>query len=523
MLATMVTSERPSADELQRSGWIYELKLDGVRIIAERHGTDVALAYRSARTATPSYPEVVRALRELGTKDFVLDGEVITFDKAGRPSFQRLGQRIGLDRDDDVARAEREVPVLYVVFDVLSVDGQDVRGLPLTERRAIVEAIVPSAAGTGIVRTLEWIPEDGRALFDMCVREGLEGVIAKRADSVYASGARSRDWVKLKARTDDDFVVVGFTRGERGREALGALDLATYDGATLTYRGKVGSGLDDRTIDALKLRLAALTVSKTSAKGAMLSAPRGRTFVKPELVVSVRYGGWSDDGHLRHPVFLGVRDDIAPIACTARAPVMAETETLADYYASVAAVLLPYLRGREVAAAGTEKRRVSTATALRKLGAPITIVADEWAAFDADVNGAHALHALLDAIGLPAFVRVGERTAVQVLVPLGAEVPKNTSAAFALLVAGLLAPARVTPVSAGPILAPYSPTSRANVLVSAPLTWDEVTARLEPSLFTRDKIKGRLERLGDPMGGLLTARVDFLAAVAKLEGRVNAR
>ncbi len=508
--------------ELCRKSWIYELKLDGVRIVAHRQGDGVNLFYRSSRNATESYPEIVRALRQLPVKDVVLDGEVVSFDDTGRPSFQRLERRIGLEGANDIALAERDVPVAYVVFDILSMGDRDLRALPLTERRAILESIVPDR---GLVRVLEYLRDDGRPLFEMCRREGLEGVIAKRADSAYRPGIRSDDWVKVKCQSDDDFVVVGLTRGTGGRDALGALDLATYAGESLIVRGKVGSGLDERTITAITRRAADLVIERSATTGEMPRAPRGRTFVKPEIVVNVRYGGWTDDGKLRHPVFRGVRHDVAPSDCTAAPTTVAEgtDDALSDYYASVASVLLPYLRGRKIVVAGSPAARVTTVNALRKLGAPLEIIAPDWIAFDTDAKGALALRRFLEEIGLTAYARTGERSAFQVLVPLGLDLPTNAAPAFAELVYGLLLPLRIVVAPVGPILAPYAPSARAIARVSAPLEWSEVTTDLEAASFTRVRMADRVARVGDPMAEIRSARIDFSAAVASLEARVNAR
>src|SRR5262249_44848922 len=156
--------------------------------------------------------------------------------------------------------------------------------------------------------------DDGRLLYDFCRRERLEGMVAKRADSAYVAGPRrSGDWVKVKSERDDDFVVIGFTAGEGTRKRLGALDLGSYTDGELAVRGKVGSGLDDRSIDILLDRLLPLVQKESAALGELEAAPRGRTFVLPEVVVNVHYGGWTDEGRLRHPVFRGLRDDVKPL------------------------------------------------------------------------------------------------------------------------------------------------------------------------------------------------------------------
>jgi bifunctional non-homologous end joining protein LigD len=373
-----------SEPQLERQGFFYELKLDGVRILAHRDGATTALRYRTGRSASESYPEVARAVRALAPQQLVLDGEIVAFDERGRPDFQKLGARIHATRPHEARRAAREVPVSYLVFDLLAVGGLDLRSLPLRERKRLLLRVVQ---GKGLIRVLDHIEDDGRPLWQFCEQQGLEGVLAKRADSPYALGPRrTTDWVKHKRECDDELVVVGFTRGEGAREALGALELASYVGGRLVYRGRVGSGFDDGTIDALLARLRPLIVNAAPLEGPLEDAPRGRWFVRPELVVSVRHAGFTPDGRLRHPVLRGVREDVAAEACSA-APheervelVLAEADRahvsvanafagrvqltnqdkvfwpdegytkgeLCQYYAAIADTLLPYVSNRPV-------------------------------------------------------------------------------------------------------------------------------------------------------------------------------
>jgi bifunctional non-homologous end joining protein LigD len=369
---------------LSSPDYLYELKLDGVRILASRKGPDVALFYRTRRPATAAYPEVARALAAMVPDTFVLDGEIVAFDEAGKPSFQRLARRIHARRPLDVQMAVRAVPVVYVVFDVLALGDRDLRGLPLIERQALLAELV---RGSGAVRRLDVVANDAAPLLGFCRQFGLEGVVAKRRDSTYRAGVRSPAWVKIKCEREADFVVVGFTRGEGQRARLGALDLATYDDVgELVVRGKVGSGLDDRTLDALLAELEPLAREDCAAQGPPEPAPRGRTFVEPEVVVGVRFAGWTHDGRLRAPVFRGVRTDVPPTQCTAAPPPPDEAllaaqgasrtqlpaepgasrvtitnrdkvfwpddgytkGDLADYYASVARWMLPHLKDRPV-------------------------------------------------------------------------------------------------------------------------------------------------------------------------------
>ncbi len=346
---------------IDREGWIYELKLDGVRILAERTGNEARLFYRTHRPATASFPEVVEALKTLLAKDVVLDGEIITFDEEGLPSFQKLGKRIHARRPPDIHFLRDAVPVVFVVFDILRIGEYDLRKLPLLQRKALLKRVLPG--GTGIIRTLDYFEDDGRALYAFCEDRGLEGLVAKRSDSAYHAGPRrTGKWVKVKRVREDDFVASGYTSGKGSRKRLGALELASFRDGVLQSCGRVGSGLSEREIDALLPKLEA---------------------GKP-VVVRVRYAGWTDDGNLRHPVYLGMRNDVAPedVVLTPKpddATMLDEggaTEAVADrvvgkarltnqgkvfwpddgitkgdlcdYYEAVAPVLLPHLHDRPV-------------------------------------------------------------------------------------------------------------------------------------------------------------------------------
>jgi bifunctional non-homologous end joining protein LigD len=301
---------------LTSADFLYELKLDGVRILAERRGDEALLFYRTRRPASASYPEVVRALRAMVPDRFVLDGEVVAMGDDGTPSFQRLTRRIHAQRPLDVRFAMRSVPVTYVVFDVLAVGDRNLMPLPLVQRREILEELV---RGAGAVRRLDASMGTAAPLLALCETLGLEGVVAKHAQSPYCPGERGAHWVKLKREREADFVVVGFTEGEGHRRRLGALDLATHDDdGRLVYRGKVGSGLDDPSIDMLLERLRGLERSTCAATNGPRG--RGRTFVAPQVVVGVRFAGWTDEGRLRAPVFRGMRQDVPPEACAAAPP-----------------------------------------------------------------------------------------------------------------------------------------------------------------------------------------------------------
>jgi bifunctional non-homologous end joining protein LigD len=315
MTPMLCATEGGRLDDPER---LYELKLDGVRIVADKHRDAVALRYRNGRSGTAAYPEIARAVAALAPERVVLDGEIIAFDEEGRPSFHQLGPRIHAERPLDVLRVQGEVPVTYVVFDVLALGDRDLRDLPLRERKALLAQVVQ---GRGFLRALDHIEGNGGALFAFCSEQRLEGVVSKRLASVYRPGpARGDDWIKIKCDRDDEFVVIGWMAGKGNRKTLGALCVASYGPDGLRYRGRVGSGLDDASINALLPRLAELATAEFPGIGGIPAEAKDARWVQPELVVSVRFQGFTPDAHLRHPVFRGVRADLEPSACRAMPP-----------------------------------------------------------------------------------------------------------------------------------------------------------------------------------------------------------
>ncbi|HYJ07644.1 MAG TPA: non-homologous end-joining DNA ligase, partial [Polyangiaceae bacterium] len=282
---------------------LYELKIDGVRIVADKRGSQVALRYRNGRAATASYAEIARAVSLLPAEDAILDGEIVTFDAEGRPSFQRLAPRIHAQKPLDIEQARASVPVVYLVFDLLGLAGRDLTELPLLERKRILNQLV---RGRGLVRVLDHIEGDGSALYELCRRERLEGVVAKRMQSAYRAGPRrSADWVKVKCERDDDFVVLGYVEGQGVRKSLGALCLGTYQRGDLLYRGRVGSGLSDESVRLLLPQLQQREEAGYTGHGDVPGDPgtEKARWVRPELVVQVRYHGFTEEGRLRAPVF----------------------------------------------------------------------------------------------------------------------------------------------------------------------------------------------------------------------------
>jgi bifunctional non-homologous end joining protein LigD len=275
--------------------WIYERKLDGIRCIAIRDGAHVRLLSRNDLSLNARYPEIAAALDAEACARFAVDGEIVAFEGA-RTSFARLAQR-----------GQRPVAVFYYVFDVLWLDGYDVRALPLRTRKRLLRSALTFKDG---VRLTPHRNEHGIALFEEACRKGWEGLIAKRADSPYTA-SRSRDWLKFKCEQGQELVIGGYTAPHGSRVEFGALLLGYYQEGKLSYAGKVGTGFDEATLRDLGARLRELERSQPPFADASSIRERGVTWVEPVLVAQVGFTEWTRAGRLRHPRFLGLRDDKA--------------------------------------------------------------------------------------------------------------------------------------------------------------------------------------------------------------------
>jgi bifunctional non-homologous end joining protein LigD len=275
-------------------GWIFERKLDGVRCLAHRYdGGAVQLVSRTDRSMNGDYPELVRALEGEPCRDFVVDGEVVAFDRRGVTSFSRLQRR----------HRER-VAVSFYLFDVLRLDGRDVRDLPLRGRKAELRQALRFG---GPVRFSPHRNEHGEELFRDACRKGLEGIMAKRADSPYRA-TRSSDWRKLKCHAEQELVIGGYTAPQGSRTDFGALLVGYFEDGELSYAGKVGTGFDQHTLSDLGKRLRELERDDPPFAH-VHPIPRGTHWVEPELVGQIAFTEWTRDGRLRHPRFLGLRTD----------------------------------------------------------------------------------------------------------------------------------------------------------------------------------------------------------------------
>ena len=267
-------------------GWVYETKVDGIRCYATKSGGRVELRSRNDLSLNARFPAIAAALEAQAADDFVLDGEAAVFDAAGVSRFGGGGGTLA-----------------YVVFDVPQADGEDVRALPLLERKERLRALLE---WRDPLRFSEHVTGDGALLLEQACADGLEGLIAKRADSPYVE-KRSRDWLKLKCSFEQELVVGGFTPPKGAREELGALLVGHFEGDALRYAGKVGSGFTRATLHELAARFVLLRREDSP----FADAPRLRavTWVEPSVVVQVAFTEWTRDGRLRHPRLVGIRED----------------------------------------------------------------------------------------------------------------------------------------------------------------------------------------------------------------------
>jgi len=291
------TADRP----FSRAGWVFELKYDGFRMLSAGGAGEARLFYKSGHEATRIFPELAQAVAALPFRGLLLDGEAVVLDDRGHPHFQRL-QRRGLRvRLADVQHAAAAHPATLFLFDLLAFEDFDLRPLPLAARKAILRRVIPP--GDGWLRLSEEIPERGEDLYAAVSEMGLEGVVAKRADSPYRSGYQS-DWLKVRVDQSSDFAVIGM---EPHGSGLRRLHLAVRDGGEgLHYAGTVGTGFGREMETELRARLDPLRRDKPPVPAPL---EKGTVWVEPELVVEVRYKEWTEGGHLRHPVFLRLRDD----------------------------------------------------------------------------------------------------------------------------------------------------------------------------------------------------------------------
>ncbi len=297
MMATL--ADKPPTGE----DWIFEVKWDGVRAICFIEGERVRLVSRNGNSCEKQYPELSVLHHYIGASSAILDGEIVILDKDGISRFELLQNRINNADPNSIAHMARSRPVTYFAFDLLFADGYDLRQVTLIERkRALQEILTPAP----VLRFSEGFAGSGEQILDAARETGLEGILAKRTNSCYEP-RRSREWLKLKLTSRDEFLICGFTEGER--EYFSSLVLGMREGGKLIWVGNVGTGFDEKTLEVLYRRLKPLIISRPPFEKAPKML-RPATWVRPELVCTVKFANWTEDRKLRAPVYLGLRNDL---------------------------------------------------------------------------------------------------------------------------------------------------------------------------------------------------------------------
>lgn len=297
--------EIPTGDD-----WIYEIKFDGIRALALKDGDDVELYSRLKNKMSHRFSDIAEAVKLCNCQSAILDGEVVALEPSGRSSFQLL----------QMSRMPGQAPpICYYLFDILNLDGKDLKNLPLHERKDVLRTVVP--AENDLLRVSDHLGGRPEQLWTEVCHRGLEGLIGKQSNSKYEPGKRSGAWIKVKCTSAQEFVIGGYTQPQGAREKFGAIIVGYYEGGQLLFASKVGTGFDRRVLESLykqfqKLKqpncpFANLPEKRPGRWGQGITASEMKrcTWVKPELVAQVRFTEWTMDGGLRHPVFMGLRED----------------------------------------------------------------------------------------------------------------------------------------------------------------------------------------------------------------------
>lgn len=367
-MGAMIADKPPKGDE-----WIFEVKWDGVRGLVYIDNGAMKIYTRNSNRCENQYPELLVIPHYIEAEQVILDGEIVVLDEKGVSHFELIQPRIHVKDANAIAKMGQKNPVHLFVFDLLYLDGYDLRRMPLIERRRVLAKIIKPFT---LLRVSEYFENTGEHLLDAARQSGLEGLVAKCTTSVYES-RRSREWLKLKLTAEQEFVIAGYTPGER--EPFGSLALGYYEGGKLLYAGNVGTGFNGRNLAELWALLEPLEIPKMAFAHAD-KVPKGTKWVKPELVAQIKFANWTGDRKLRAPVYLGLRDDKSSREVSREAPpnpgflpldkkeVTAEIDghslkftnldkiyypedgytkrDLLNYYSAVAELLLPHLKDR---------------------------------------------------------------------------------------------------------------------------------------------------------------------------------
>jgi bifunctional non-homologous end joining protein LigD len=300
-----VLSEKP----FSHPDWLFEIKWDGVRALAWIKQGELELRARSGRLITASYPDLAQLPSRLRADEAILDGEIVTLDERGRSSFERLQSRMHVLQPSPALL--RQFPVIYYLFDILYCDGYDLRDVPLLERKQLLrQKLEPGDP----FRYADHVVEKGREFFELAQQQGLEGILGKQLYSAYAAGARSPSWLKFKITAELDVVIGGWTAPRGSREHFGALLAGLYEGKALRFIGGVGTGFTENLQREVFRRLEKLKTDRCPFDNVPETKEKS-VWVKPELVVRVKYGNWTDERRLRAPVFVGLHEDVEPKEC----------------------------------------------------------------------------------------------------------------------------------------------------------------------------------------------------------------
>ena len=312
MLATAVT--KPFNDP----AWLFEIKWDGYRAIAFIQNKAVRLESRNQNNLTSQYSELAAIPAQLKATTAILDGEIVALDEQGRPSFSQMQQRTGFTSPKKRAARKPEIPILYYAFDLLYLDGQDMRKLPLEERKKKLAALIQSKSAGGNLRYSDHVETQGLDLFEVAKQKGLEGIVAKRKSSVYEE-RRSQNWLKIKITQTLDCAIGGYTEPKKGRRFFGSIVLGLYDAkGQLVHVGQAGSGFTEATLASVWRELKSRETKKNPFHG-KVEALRETSWVRPELVAEIKFSEWTHPSDttpkLRAPVFLRLRSDKSPQDC----------------------------------------------------------------------------------------------------------------------------------------------------------------------------------------------------------------
>jgi bifunctional non-homologous end joining protein LigD len=320
MLAQIGRGTPPASEE-----WLYEIKWDGIRALCYIDDGKLRMVSRNGNLMDRQYPELSILPHHVNATQAILDGEIAALDERGIPSFERLQRRITVGEASAIATLSRHHPVVLYLFDLLFVDGRDLRGVPLIERKRLLKEVLKP---NDVIRYSEHFAGAGPDLLEAVRQQGIEGIVGKRASSPYES-RRTADWVKYKVTNSESFVLCGFTKGER--DYFGALVLGIYDGGKLKWAGNVGTGFDHKTMKAIHEKLSPLATSECPVEPDKLLPREGTvTWIRPELVGEVRFVNWTDDGRLRAPVWVGFRPDIDPTECVRNSEAASPRKSLLD-------------------------------------------------------------------------------------------------------------------------------------------------------------------------------------------------